>query len=221
MSDIITIIAVIAIIGFVIGRQLMGEPLRGKRVVLLPVILTIIGISDLGSQHQPVKPVDIACLVAGGLLVAGIGAAQGSVIRLESRNGALWGQLPGRGLWLWALLIGTRLIMTGVADLAGAHVAASTSTILLMLGINRLAQAAVVLPRAMSVNIPFAPEKDGKTFLAGLSGQAQPQAPTRPAVQRSEPVDSYSPTQTAPGVDWPAVGRQVSAFVENRRNNRR
>ncbi|MEO9222596.1 MAG: hypothetical protein ABI251_12650, partial [Mycobacteriaceae bacterium] len=101
----------------------------------------------------------------------------------------------------------------------------STSTILLMLGINRLAQAAVVLPRAMSANIPFAPEKDGKTLFAGLSSQAQPQAPTRPAtrpaVQQSGPVESYSPTQAAPGVDWPAVSRQVSAFVENHRNNRR
>ncbi|HZY75482.1 MAG TPA: hypothetical protein VFE40_04120 [Jatrophihabitantaceae bacterium] len=79
--------------------------------------------------------------------------------------------------------------MSGVADVAGAQVAASTSTILLLLGINRLAQAAVVLPRALAADIPFAPEKDGRTFLAGLVG--------------------------------PAVGRQVTAFVDNRRNNRR
>jgi hypothetical protein len=110
-------------------------------------------------------------------------------MRLESRDGALWGQLPLKGLWLWALLIGTRLLVSGVADVAGAHVAASTSTILLLLGINRLAQAAVVLPRALAADIPFAPEKDGRTFLAGLVG--------------------------------PAVGRQVTAFVDNRRNNRR
>jgi hypothetical protein len=32
------VLAVVAIIGYVIGRQLMGEPLLGKRVVLLPVI---------------------------------------------------------------------------------------------------------------------------------------------------------------------------------------
>jgi hypothetical protein len=39
VSEVIRVFAVIAIIGYVIGRQLMGEPLRGKRVVLLPVIL--------------------------------------------------------------------------------------------------------------------------------------------------------------------------------------
>jgi hypothetical protein len=39
VSEVIRVLAVIAVIGYVIGRQLMGEPLRGKRVVLLPVIL--------------------------------------------------------------------------------------------------------------------------------------------------------------------------------------
>jgi hypothetical protein len=225
MSDVITIIAVVAIIAFVIGRQLMGEPLRGKRVVLLPVILTVIGLSDLGSKSQPVTPTDIAFLVVGGLLAAGIGAAQGSVMRLESRDGALWGQMPLTGLWLWALLIGTRLLVTGVADVAGAHVAGSTSTILLMLGINRLAQAAVVLPRTLSANIPFAPEKDGKTFLAGLSGAAAADAPAQRvpvrAVRQRGQVDPTRPERSAPGIDWPAVGRQVSAFLDSRRDSRR
>jgi hypothetical protein len=40
VSEVIRVLAVIAVIGYVIGRQLMGEPLRGKRVVLLPVVLT-------------------------------------------------------------------------------------------------------------------------------------------------------------------------------------
>lgn len=225
MSDFVTIIAVIAIIAFVIGRQLMGEPLRGKRVVVLPVILTVIGLSDLGSKSQPVRPNDIAFLMIGGLLAAAIGVAQGSVVRLESRDGALWGQLPLKGLWLWALLIGSRLLVTGVADVAGAHVAGSISTILLMLGINRLAQAAVVLPRALSANIPFAPEKDGKTFLAGLSGQAHAEAPAQRvpvrAARQSDPGQPTRPERSAPGIDWPAVGLQVTAFLERRRNNRR
>jgi hypothetical protein len=50
VSEVIRVLAVIAVIGYVIGRQLMGEPLRGKRVVL-----------------------------------------QGRMMRLECRNGALWG----------------------------------------------------------------------------------------------------------------------------------
>jgi hypothetical protein len=169
VSEILPIIAGIAIIAYVIGRQLIGEPLRGRRVILLPVILTVIGVANLGGKNA--QPVDVACLIVGGLVVAAIGATQGRAMRLESRNGSLWGQLPPKGLWLWLLLVVSRVLMIAVADGVHAHVAASSATILVMLGINRLAQAAVVVPRALSAGIPFAPEKDGKVFLADLTSR--------------------------------------------------
>jgi hypothetical protein len=172
VSAILPIVAVIAIVAYVIGRQLIGEPLRGKRVVLLPAILAIIGVADLGGGHDhghTVQPVDVVCLVAGGLVVAAIGVAQGLALHLESRNGSLWGQMAPKALWLWLLLIVSRVVMIAIADGVHAHVAASSATILLMLGINRLAQAAVVVPRALAAGIPFAPEKDGNVFMSGLT----------------------------------------------------
>jgi hypothetical protein len=174
MSEAFEIVAAIAIIVYIIGRQLAGEPLRGRRVVLLPVILTVIGFANLSGDKVHLRPVDVVCLVVGAVVVAAIGVTQGAIMRLESRNGSLWGQLPVRGLWLWLLLVISRVVMTGVADGLDAKVAASSSTILLMLGISRLGQAAAVLPRAMSAGISFAPEKDGKTFLAGLTGSSSP-----------------------------------------------
>jgi hypothetical protein len=169
VSEILPVIAVIAIVAYVIGRQLIGEPLRGKRVVLLPAILAVIGVADLGGKGHPVQPVDLVCLAVGAVVVAGIGVAQGLAMRLESRNGSLWGQLPPKALWLWLLLVASRVTMVVIADGVHAHVAASSATILLMLGINRLAQAAVVVPRALSAGIPFAPEKDGRVFMSGLT----------------------------------------------------
>jgi hypothetical protein len=173
MSEFVDVVAVIAIIGYVIGRQLSGEQLRGRRVILLPVILTVIGIVEVGNSSMRVHAADIACLLVGGLVVATIGVAQGSVLRLESRDGYLWGQLPPRALWLWLALIVSRLAMTAVADGLDAKLAAASSTILLMLGVNRLAQAVIVVPRAMAAGIPFAPEKDGKHFLPALTNPAR------------------------------------------------
>jgi hypothetical protein len=49
-----------------------------------------------------------------------------------------------------------------------AHVAASSSTLLFSLGVNRLAQAGVIMWRAMAIGVPFAPEKDGKVFMSGV-----------------------------------------------------
>ncbi len=191
MSELFEIVAVIAIVGYVIGRQLIGEPLRGRRVVLLPVILTVIGVANLTGAKLHPRPADIGCLIVGGVIVAGIGLGQGSILRLESRNGSLWGQLPVKGLWLWLLLVSSRVLMTLIADGLDAKMAAASSTILLMLGINRLGQAAAVLTRAISAGIPFAPEKDGKSYLAGLT--SQPAAP---------------------------AARQLSSLVENRRRDR-
>jgi hypothetical protein len=54
-----------------------------------------------------------------------------------------------------------------IAGRTGAHVAASTTPLLFTLGLNRLGQAAVIVPRAMLSSIPFAPERDGRTFLSG------------------------------------------------------
>jgi hypothetical protein len=162
----IEILAVIGIIGYVIFRQVQGEPLRGKRTVLLPAILTVIGFLNLhGSGGAHVTGTDVACIVVGTAGSAAIGLAFGAIMRLESRGGYLWAQLPLRGLWLWAALVGWRVLVMVLASGLHAHIAASTATLLLSLGVNRLAQAAVVVVRAMGMGVPFAPEKDGKVFM--------------------------------------------------------
>ena len=172
MSQLLPILAVIAIVVYVIGRQLVGEQLRGKRVILLPAILTVIGVANLASSKgHHIGIADVVCLALSAVIAAGIGLAQGRAMRLESRNGALWAQLPVQGLWLWLALLVSRVAMIVVAHGLDAKVAASSATILLMLGINRLAQAAVVVPRSIQAGIPFAPEKDGSVFLANLTSQ--------------------------------------------------
>jgi hypothetical protein len=200
VSDVIRIAVILAIVAYVIGRQLLGEPLRGKRVVLLPAVLAVIGIADLHGSRLPLKADDVACLVIGGILAAGIGIGQGWLLRLESRNGALWGQMPARGLWLWLLLVVTRGAVTVVAHGLDARLAASSATILLMLGINRMAQAAVVLPRAISAGIPFAPEKDGSAFLSTLTAH-----------------DAGSASGSR--IDWHLVAAQMGRLVDEHRES--
>ena len=190
----IEIIVVIGLIGYIIFRQVQGEPLRGKRAVLLPAILTLVGFLNLRSGGGHLTSADILCLVIGTAGSAAIGLAFGAITRLESRDGHLWAQLPLRGLWLWALLVGWRVLVMVLATGMHAHVAASTSTLLLSLGINRLAQAAVIVPRAMAMGVPFAPEKDGKVFMAdtfsrgGLGGQLSDRLGGGPGDRLSGPL---------------------------------
>ena len=159
------ILAVIGIIGFVIYQQLAGQLLQGKRVVVLPAVVTVIGFFDLRGHH--LGPADIAWLTVGAAGSLLIGLAFGLVMRLESRDGALWGKMPLRGLWLWVALVAWRVLIMVLAARTGAHVVASATPLLFTLGLNRLGQSAVIVARAMRAGIPFAPEQDRSTFMAG------------------------------------------------------
>jgi hypothetical protein len=163
----IEILAVVGIIGYVMFRQVSGEALRGKRAVLLPAVLTVVGYGDLhGDRGARLSHADVACLVVGAAGSVVIGLAFGWVTRLEERDGYLWARLPVWGLALWGALVGWRVLVMLVAASVHAHVAASSATLLFSLGVNRLAQAAVIVPRAMATGVPFAPEKDGRVFMA-------------------------------------------------------
>ncbi len=160
------ILVVIGVVGFVIYQQVAGQPIAGRRLIVLPAVLTVVGFLDLhGAKH--LNSADIVWLTVGAIGSLVIGLAFGAVTRLEARNGVLWAQLPLRGLWLWAGLLAWRVLVMVIAAKCGAHVAASSTPLLFTLGLNRLAQAGVIASRAMVAGIPFAPEKDGRTFLSG------------------------------------------------------
>jgi hypothetical protein len=207
------IVAAIAIVGYVIGRQLLGEHLRGKRLIVLPTVLAGIGASEVLGHGHHLGAADIGLLAIGAVAAAGIGIGQGSLMHLEARDGTLWGQMPLRGLWLWAGLVASRVVLDIVASGMGAHFAAGTAPILLMLGINRLAQAAVVAPRAMAAGIPFTPEKNGSTFLSGAFGESYGQAS-----KASSTVSSRSDGRSLS--DWQSgicvIAERISAHAQQR-----
>src|ERR1700722_9576982 len=159
------ILVVIGVVGFVIYQEVAGQAVQGKRLIVLPAVLTVVGFLNLhGAKH--LHPADLVWLTVGAIGSLLVGLAFGAITRLQERNGALWAQLPLRGLWLWVGLIGWRVLIMALAYKSGAHVAASTTPLLFTLGLNRLGQAAVIATRAMAGGIPFAPEKDGRTFLS-------------------------------------------------------
>jgi hypothetical protein len=103
-----------------------------------------------------------AALIGGGCAInAVIGLCQGRLMRLESRGGYLWGQMPMSVLWWWSAKVASGVVLDAVGYALGAHLATISAVMLLRLGVNRLGQAAVVAPRALATGIPFAPEEDG------------------------------------------------------------
>ena len=158
------ILVVIGIIGFVIYQQLAGQLLQGKRLIVLPAVVTVIGFLDLRGHHM--GPADIAWLTVGAAGSLLIGLAFGLITRLESRGGVLWGKMPLRGLWLWVALFAWRALIMVLAARTGAHVAASATPLLFTLGLNRVGQAAVIASRAMRAGHPVRPG-EGRQHVPG------------------------------------------------------
>lgn len=64
-------LAVVAVVAYVIVRQLKGEPIRGKRLIVLPAVLVLIGIMDLTSARPHPAAIDIFFLAISALITAG------------------------------------------------------------------------------------------------------------------------------------------------------
>ena len=94
------IVVAIGVVGFVIYQQVAGQAVQGRRLIVLPAVLTVVGFLNLHAAKH-LHPADIVWLTVGAIGSLLIGLAFGAITRLQERNGALWAQLPLRGLWLW------------------------------------------------------------------------------------------------------------------------
>jgi len=167
MSDLVLALVLVAVVAAMIISQVKGVTLSGRRMLLLPAILIGFGAVNLAGMHG-VGPVDIACIAVSAAVAAAIGLGQGRAMHLESRGGALWGRLPLRGLWWWAALIAARIGMLAVAAALGAKAAGSVDAVFLVLGINRLAQSAMIGLRASRAGLPLGGPASRPAFTDGL-----------------------------------------------------
>lgn len=154
-EQLVEIAALAAAIIYVVVSQVRGQQLEGRRLIVVPAVLILIGMAGLAGMHG-VGPDDVACITVSALIAAVIGLGQGAMTHLEAREESLWGRLPARGLWLWAALIVSRVAVVSVAHFIGADAATSMDAILLALGINRLAQAGTIAARAFRAGLPLA-----------------------------------------------------------------
>jgi hypothetical protein len=213
--SVLEILAVLGAVAYVMVRQLLGEPIRAKRLIILPGVLTLIGVVDLAKHTVHSSDCDILLIAIGAAISAVIGLAQGRALRLEARDGSLWGRLPRQGLWLWLLLYASRGALVGLAHVTGAHVAAGGQSELLVLGVNRLGQAAIVAWRGAAAGIPFAPEKDGRrssSTLPALRGAwARPSPDQPPTEALAEPSVGRDPGPNAATSRWTNLAGQIGA----------
>jgi hypothetical protein len=161
VKDAIYVFGGLAVITFFVVRQRRSDRFR-ERSLLFPIALGIYGVVLLTntSEHVSLNVASAVLLVVSGLASIGFGVIRGRTIELFVRGGELW----ERASWTtigagWGGLLLTRIALIGVAAAVGAKLAASPTSIPLMLAITLGAQMLVERQRARAAGIPVAPSR--------------------------------------------------------------
>jgi hypothetical protein len=148
MSGPLEIVLILAAICYVMVRRMMGEPARAKRMLVLPAVLGVIGLSDVSGQVK--TPLSVVFLVATAAISVGIGALRGASVRISERDGLAFVQYTGLTVALWVV----NLVIKFGANFALKAVdpkdaGALSNSLLLALGAGMLMEGLVVLYRAL------------------------------------------------------------------------
>jgi len=161
MRDAIYVVGGLAIIAFFIARQRRSERFE-QRSLLVPAALAIYGVVllDHTTSRDPFTISSALLLTASAVASIVFGVFRGRTIELFVRDGELWERATWRNLGIgWGGLLVVRIGLIGTAAGIGATLAASPTSIPLMLAITLAAQMVVVAERARSTGAVIAPSR--------------------------------------------------------------
>ncbi|MEO6117027.1 MAG: hypothetical protein ABIP33_11635 [Pseudolysinimonas sp.] len=169
IQNLLSIVLGIALIVWIIYRQLTWTPVVPERMWRMPAILAIIGVVELiqGNAFARVRGTDVAILAIELVISVGLGAAMGALAHFRpmsddanrayaAKNAArVSGVLPAVetrngwfGLALWLVLIAARVGAEFWAHSVGSALLMSTGVILLVVALNRAVRILVITQRA-------------------------------------------------------------------------
>jgi hypothetical protein len=151
------ILIVVAVVVYLFARRLAGEPLKARRLVILPAVITIWGGYQVVHVHG-VHTVDVAVIGVSVVVSLLLGVVRGTTIQVFVQNGHLWQKYTFATIAVWVLSIAIRFGIDWAGHLAGATTSVLTAALVLTLGVSFLGEAAVVGARGLRLGAPFAPQ---------------------------------------------------------------
>ena len=144
---------VLAAVGYVLASRIAGQPVNTRRLLVLPGVLTAMGLLELsGAVSAGMRLQDLGLLAVGVAAAAGLGAARGATVTVAVRDGRPWLRYRAATLALWAATVAVRVGLTVLAHAAGAAVASSGPALLLSAGVTLLAEGIIVANRASTTS---------------------------------------------------------------------
>lgn len=147
MNGAMEIVLILAAIGYVLVRRLMGEAAQAKRMLILPAVLSVIGLTQsTGLLRSPVAL--LFALVTCALSIV-LGALRGASVRISDRGGIAFVRYTWVTIVLWAVNLAVRFGANAVFQHVDPHAAAIGNSMFLSLGAGMLVEGLVVVARAL------------------------------------------------------------------------
>lgn len=143
MTGTVEVVLIAAAIIYVMARRLMGEPAVGERLLVLPAVLGVIGLTQT-SAHSVAE---VVFLVASAALSVVLGVLRGLTIRTYEQNGIVMLRYTAMTIVLWVAGIAARLVLNLLDPSAGR----TSNGLMLVVGAGLLAEGLVVLSKAVRV----------------------------------------------------------------------
>ncbi|MGQ4514395.1 hypothetical protein [Streptomyces sp. DW26H14] len=162
MSGPVEIVLIVAAVGYVLVRRMMGEPAQAKRMLILPAVLCVIGLSDVSGEVT--TSMSLLFLVATAAISVVLGMLRGASVRISQRDGLAFVRYTGVTVLLWVLNLAVKLganFALGALDPKDAG--GVGDSLMLSLGLGILAEGLVVLYRALRAGhqVMWAQGRDG------------------------------------------------------------
>jgi|SRR5580692_646790 hypothetical protein len=141
------ILIYVLLIALVLARRFRGHPIADLRKLLaLPVILTVIGYGDL--THGGLKPIAVTLTVIGAALSLGLGALRGRADKVSERDGSPYVQWGIASLVLFCVNIAAKLVLDVIGVAAGETFATAGKSLIFTLGLTLVGEAIVLSMRS-------------------------------------------------------------------------
>ncbi|MFI6095610.1 DUF1453 domain-containing protein [Lentzea sp. NPDC051213] len=147
MTGTVEVVLIAAAIIYVLARRLMGEPAEGKRLLILPAVLGVIGLTQVSVTSASA----IVFLVASAALSVVFGLLRGLTIRTYEQNGIVMLRYTAMTIVLWVASIAARLAAGFVMNQIDPSAAHAGNGLMLVVGAGLLAEGLVVLSKAVRV----------------------------------------------------------------------
>ena len=148
MSGPVEIVLIVAAVGYLMVRRLIGEPAQAKQMLILPAILSVVGLSTVSGEVKTAA--SLVFLVGTAAISVVLGVLRGVSVRISRRDGTAFVRYTPVTVGLWVANIVVKIGVNLALDAFDPQDAGGVSnSMLLTIGAGILAEGLVVLYRAL------------------------------------------------------------------------